>query len=85
MNSSHYILPLLLAAGLTGCHKQTPPAQEDMGAEARQKAIEVRAAADREAAAVKDAAAVKEIARKETAAKEALAPESTVPAPVPAK
>ena len=87
MNSPSRLLILLLATALMACHKNSTPARADMDAEARQKAVEVREAADREAAALKDAAATKEAARKEAAAKEILAPGSSVPAstpPVPA-
>ncbi len=79
MNTPARFLLLLLASGLTACHKNSP-AQEDMDAEARQKAIEVRATADKEVAALKEAAAMREAARKEAAAKEALSPGSTIPA-----
>lgn len=73
MNTPLLILSLLLASGLMACHKKAAPAQADMDAEARQKAIEVRAAADKATAAVNEAAALQK-----TAAKEA-------PKPVPVK
>jgi hypothetical protein len=83
MNSPTRLIILLLATGLMACHKTSTPIQADMDAESRQKAVEVREAADREAAALKEAAASKEAARKEAAAKEILAPGSTVPASTP--
>jgi len=83
MKSPTRLFILLLATGLMACHKTSTPVQADMDAEARQKAVEVREAADREAAALKEAAASKEAARKEAAAKEILSPRSTVPASTP--
>ena len=83
MNSPSRLLILLLATALMACHKTSRPIQADMDAEARQKAVEVREAADKEAAALKDAAATKEAARKEAAAKEILSTGSTVPASTP--
>ncbi|OYW73209.1 MAG: hypothetical protein B7Z37_22405 [Verrucomicrobia bacterium 12-59-8] len=58
MKSSLLALTLLLVSGLTACHKQTAHAQSGMNAEARQKAIEVRAAADKATAALNKAAAL---------------------------
>ena len=84
MNSPVCFFILVLASGLTACHEQSTPAQADMNAETRQKAVEVRAAADREVAAVKEAAATREVERKEAATKEALATEP-VPSSAPAK
>lgn len=69
MKSPLCVLILLLAPGLAACHKQTVPAQADMDAETRQKAIEVREAADKETAALNEGAALKP-----TEAKEAPAP-----------
>lgn len=56
MNTPLLNLCLLLAFGLAACHKQT--AQAEMDAESRQKAIEVRAAADKETAAINQSAAL---------------------------
>ncbi|MBN8418161.1 MAG: hypothetical protein J0L73_04530 [Verrucomicrobia bacterium] len=58
MNIPLPVLTLLLVSGLTACHKQSPPAQADMDAETRQKAVEVRAAADKKAAALNESATV---------------------------
>jgi hypothetical protein len=75
MNSSLLVLSLLLVSGLTACHKQTAPAQADMDAKTRQKAFEVRAAADKQTAAIKEAAVLQKTEIKEaTAAVAAPAP-----------
>ena len=82
MNSPFTILTLLLVTGLTACDKQTGPPQAEMNAQTRQKAFEVRAAADKIAAALKEAAALDKAARKKAATQHALAAE---PAPTPPK
>ena len=84
MKSSLHLFILMLASGLTACHKQPAPAQADMDAASRQKAVEIRAASDKETAALKEAAANQEAARKAAEAKEILNPGSTVPTPAPA-
>jgi len=45
---------LLLAFGLAACHKEATPAQADMNAADRQRAIAVRENADRETAAINE-------------------------------
>lgn len=65
MNIPLPVLTLLLVSGLTACHKQSPPAQADMDAETRQKAVEVRAAADKKAAALNESATVQNTEAKE--------------------
>jgi|GEM_PF-1966147 len=62
MKSLPCLFVLLLASGLTACHKQTPPTQADMNAAARQKAIEVRENADKETVAINEGAARKAVA-----------------------
>ena len=62
MKSLPSLFVLLLVSGLSACHKQTAPAQADMNAEARQKAIEVRENADRETAAVNEGTPKKAVA-----------------------
>lgn len=61
MKLTPLLLVGLLTLSLSACHKQATPAQAVMDAEARQKAVEVREAADKailaqKAAAAKDAA-----------------------------
>jgi uncharacterized lipoprotein len=68
MNTSLLVLSLLLVLGLTACHKQTEPAQADMDAESRQKAFEVRAAADKQTAAINEAAVLQKTEIKEATA-----------------
>jgi len=65
MNIPLLALTLLVVSGLTACHKQSPPAQAEMDAETRQKAIEVRAAADKKTAAINEASAVQKLEAKE--------------------
>ena len=65
MNSPLFILSLLLASGLMACNKRAAPAQADMDAETRQKAIEVRAAADKKTAAINEAAILQKAEAKE--------------------
>ncbi|MCX6851691.1 MAG: hypothetical protein NTY98_22545 [Verrucomicrobia bacterium] len=72
MNTPLLMLSLLLGSGQMACNKKAAPAQADMDAETRQKAIEVRAAADKKTAAVNEAAILQK-----TEAKEA-----PIPAPV---
>lgn len=79
MNSPLLVLALVLVSGLTACHKQSAPAQADMDAETRQKAIEVRAAADKKTAAINEAAVLQKATDKE-----APAPAPVVPTPAPA-
>jgi len=47
------------------CNKRAAPAQADMDAETRQKAIEVRAAADKKTAAINEAAVLQKAEDKE--------------------
>ncbi len=75
MNSPLLLITLLLASGLMACNKKAAPAQADMDAETRQKAIEVRAAADKATAAVNEAAVLQK----------AEAKEAPTPAPAPLK
>jgi len=72
MNTPLLLLSLLLGSGQMACHKNAPPAQADMDAETRRKAIEVRAAADKKTAAINEAAAIQK----------AEAKEAPIPAPV---
>ncbi len=65
MNTPLFILSLLLASGLMACNKRAAPAQADMDAETRQKAIEVRAAADKKTAAINEAAVLQKAEDKE--------------------
>lgn len=74
MKSPLQALALLLVSGLTACHKQSAPAQADMDAETRQKAVEIRAAADKATAAINEAAAMQRAKDKE----------ATAPLPTPA-
>ncbi|MDI1314414.1 hypothetical protein [Prosthecobacter sp.] len=74
MKSPLLALALLLVSGLTACHKQSAPAQADMDAETRQKAVEIRAAADKATAAINEAAAMQRAKDKE----------ATAPLPTPA-
>lgn len=85
MNTPSIALIILAALSLAACHKQSAPIQADMDAESRQKAVEVREAADKETAALKEAAALKAAADKEAAAREALAHPPSAPDPAPAK
>jgi hypothetical protein len=73
MNTPLLMLSFILGSGQMACHKKAAPAQADMDAETRQKAIEVRAAADKKTAAINEAAVLQK-----TEAKEA-------PKPAPAK
>jgi len=61
MKSLPRLFVLLLASGLTACHKQTTPTQADMNAAARQKAIEVRENADKETVAINEGGARKAV------------------------
>lgn len=68
MNTPLLILSLLLGSGLMACQKKAAPAQADMDAESRRKAIEVRAAADKKTAAVNEAAVLQKTETKEAPA-----------------
>ncbi|MFZ2276841.1 MAG: hypothetical protein WAW39_03540 [Prosthecobacter sp.] len=65
MNTPLLMLSLLLGSGQMACHKKAAPAQADMDAETRQKAIEVRAAADKKTAAINEAAILQKAEAKE--------------------
>lgn len=65
MNTPLLMLSLLLGSGQMACHKKAAPAQADMDAETRQKAIEVRAAADKKTAAINEAAVLQKAEAKE--------------------
>ena len=62
MKSLSRLFVLLLASGLSACHKQSTPSQADMNAAARQRAIEVRENADRETVALNEGGAKKSVA-----------------------
>jgi len=59
MKSFPCLFVLLLASCLSACNKQSPPAQAEMNAAARQRAIEVRENADRETIALNEGGAKK--------------------------
>lgn len=68
MKHPPFLLIGLLTMSLPACHKQETPAQAVMDAEARQKAVEVRAAADaaiiaQQTGATREKATVKEAAK----------------------
>ena len=65
-----------IGSGVIACHKNSTPAQADMDAESRQKAVDVRAAADKETAAHNEASVLQQTEDREASTP---APASTPP------